>query len=52
MDEAEILHGYQPTDVCCPYCGHSHGMLERLADGRYRYTCWCGARRYEEVWPA
>lgn len=39
----ELIHGYQPTDVPCPYCHATYGMLERGDDGQVRYRCWCGA---------
>ena len=47
FDSVEMIHGYRPTDVRCPYCGACHGMRERLADGSVRYRCWCGAKRNE-----
>jgi len=45
-----VIHGYEPTDVKCPYCGDSHGMRELVVrNGRQvvKYTCWCGAARID-----
>lgn len=47
-DLRSIIHGYQPTDVRCPYCGDMHGMRYRAADGMVVYVCWCGAKKRED----
>ena len=39
-----VIHGYEPTDVTCPMCGASYGMLETTDDPAVMlYRCWCGA---------
>lgn len=42
-----VLVGYRPMpdEARCPHCGDAHGMIESTdTPGRYRYTCWCGAK--------
>ena len=42
--ESRVIMGYHRTDVTCPYCGDSYGMLERTNDPAVvLYRCWCGA---------
>jgi predicted RNA-binding Zn-ribbon protein involved in translation (DUF1610 family) len=43
-----LIHGFQPTDVRCPYCGDMHGMRQTETRRKVEvvvYRCWCGASR-------
>lgn len=48
----EVVHGYQHTDMPCPFCGNSYGMRERVDETHVLYRCWCGATVKQEWQPA